>query len=270
MPQIAGSLSGESSSGWDVGQVTRVTVKGGRLYVDVLTKSQRFNLVPVMELGGGSLRFAHAPIAGDQGDDAPIFDAAADTDPSGVASAQVVILMNDDGAVYVIGAVAHGSRGLVAETPETEAGEDRPKGIGVADFATVNGGGRFVVDAKGVIEVKPAEGSPFQVNLSGEGNARVRIGRDGEAGETLLLGNATLDYLADLETQIARLEARLAAIESEAQSVGTYLRSGPPVANSKVTPLAAPPLVVLDAAETATSDARLISDVVEISADAKD
>jgi len=212
-------------------QLTKAYPIGGRAYIDahMAMGGQSWKTVPVVELGGGEGRYLYTPMAGDQGDGKPVFSLATQSDPSAAASAQVLLLFDNISPFPVcIGAIQHDKRGLLDATPVTEDATDRPAGIGHQDIAASNGGSTYVLDSEGVFAVMMADGKPYQVQLS-ESGGRLRISRGGEADEKLLLGNATLGYLDDLEASVKQLITRLNDAERIIDIITSQIALGIPV-----------------------------------------
>lgn len=253
-------------------QVTRVYVLGGRQYIDAHNAMTGSDYVgcPVMGLGGGETRWAHVPIAGDQGEGRPVFNLSTQSDPSSAASAQVLLLFDGVSEMpWCIGTIQHPKFELQDETPETERSKDRKDEYGHQDIVSSNGGSTTVLDSLGQFAVVLADGKQATVQL--EGNGLVRISRNGEADERLVLANRLVSYLGGLEAQVDDLINRVAVLE---RWVGTFQTAylGPPgaltVTSGKVDPVTLPvpaPSAVDVATKTYTSvDDRVVSSVVMI------
>lgn len=245
-------------------QLIRAYQRGGRHYIDAHAAKGAggWTGVPVVEFGGGSGRFMHMPIAGDQGDGAPALAVGEEYDPTDVASAQVWLFFDGSSNNPVcVGAVQHSKRGLVTDTPSTGADADRGDGIGVNDFALVNGGSSFVVDAEGVIAVAPKTGKLWNLKL--KGGAKARISREGKAPEALLLGRRSLARLDTHYTWIDALEGRISRLETAMTGVLAFLASGVGGSYSAV-----PPFVQVVGSDAPNRpDDTLLAAAVEISDD---
>lgn len=201
-----------------VAQLSRAYVLRGRPYIDAINPDGpgKWFQVPVVQGGGGGeTRWENAPIAGPQegSTTAHSGESSVGANPDQFDSAQVVLMFVGNSTFpRCVGVIDHPRTGLVEETPETEAGEDREVGVGPQDWAWVNGGSRWILDSKGLLTAIAAQDKKVSFQLAGDGFLRVSV--DGEADEKLLLAGPVRDYLAELESHLDAQEARIAALEA--------------------------------------------------------
>jgi hypothetical protein len=262
-----GGLLGTTQARFVRAQLIRAYQSGGRHYIDAHMASGAggWTGIPVMEFGGGSGRFLFVPMAGDQGDDKPAFAPAEQSDPTDIDSAQVWLFF--DGASnfpVCLGAVQHSKRGLVDDTPETSVGNDRDADASYKDIFAENGGSWMALDSRGVVAFSLADGKQVSFQLAGAGV--LRVSRDGDATERLLLANATKGYFSGTEDHLDAQESRIAALESAVNSLVAFLAPGVAVSGGLTAPYLVP-YAAPSGVNRPTADDTLVAAAIHVSDD---
>lgn len=205
---------------YTIGFVRRIFVAGGRPYCDVWDPEtgRAWNGVPIMSVGGGPGQFQTVPLSAPSQAE---FIRQADLD-----DASQVLLFHGEANRYpvTVGAIHHPSLDLQAKTEVVADDEDHSGAVGQRDFATVNGGTKFILDSRGRVtfDLRGAEeDGTFGVALAA--GEIYRVSRDGNAAERLLLADAVVAYLGELEAHLAAQNARIAALEAFAETAATTL-----------------------------------------------
>jgi hypothetical protein len=163
----------------------------GRVFVDCYDPmtGRDWKNSPLMVLGGGP--------------DSYVF--AAPESPTGVEflkeaeledSTQVVLLSRDGAKPMCIGTVQHPKQNIVDDPVVALPTQDHDGTVSIRDYAVTKGGTTVIIHDNGDVTVKGAGTIRMQ---SPEGGI-VRMSRDGDASERLLLAQATLNYMEEVDT----------------------------------------------------------------------
>jgi hypothetical protein len=155
----------------------------------------------------------------------------ASKDPKKLSNARAVLLFGDHyrHPVVVGWRWSGGTQTLKLSAEQADPDENRTAAPAITDRIIKHGGSVFIISEEGeiVFDTESADGpGPFKIQLQNGGY--VRIARDGDAEERLLLAGKTLEYQAKLEAQVAALTARIVALtEVQADPVKAALNAIP-------------------------------------------
>lgn len=187
-----------------VGIVQRVRLAGGRAVLDCYLpgSGQFFRDVPIATSGGGADGWAFdPPIASDAK------DALVHADPDRLEGAQVVLVSRPGKLPIAIATLQHPHVELTPNAPSVDLDADHPCGVGLQDFARVNGGTKQIHDANGAwtLDLKDATDPTVRVQFPSEGV--LRLSRDSEAAERLVLAGPLVTYLQQVQDYLAAVQA---------------------------------------------------------------
>lgn len=246
----------------------------GRTYVDAYDPrtGQGWADVPVVvNAGGGSTRWASSPIANvPQEQETPLGAPATEAPNPDLYDSAQVLLMFVSASVFpvCVGVIQHPKTGIKDKVEASEVTDDRSADVSTQDFAWKQGESLFVFDEYGTMALLSAAGQKFSVQL-GE-DSLVRISYNNEAGERVLLANATKTYFGEFESAYDSATARLDALENKLTEVVNLLIPGVPTTGGDIT-VAQPQLVFVPpaAVDRPTADDTLVSSKVHLSSESE-
>lgn len=208
-----------------------VALVGGRPYVNAVAADLREGrAVPVLVLGGGRRRYIYSGPTPHDG-------VELEPNPDATDASQVVVVPRESSATtYAVGAVAHVKSEFTELAPEPGADEDHDGTVSILDNAVVNEGSKLILDHRGQVVLVVHDVARVQLAEGGV----LRVSRKGKAEERLPLAGPLIDYLQQLEAQVARMEAWMKSLTVPTPSGGT---GAPAVAFTGSTPTLNPSAV---------------------------
>jgi len=219
-------------SGTQTGIMRRTYVAGenegenekGRVYAEVYTSDGRFfPAMPVMVRGGSAKAYSWEPMPSPEEDKDESAKQTARTEADGTT--QVFLLGRTRQQPCVVGAVQHPKQAISKETPNVAKDEDHPGDVGVGDFAWVLNNARVILDSRGGFTVitddvpagsvadEPQPHVRFQLPPGG----LLRVSREGEADERVVLSGPLIDYLTELAAKVNALNDAVNQLTSTLQ-----------------------------------------------------
>ena len=213
-----------------IGRVRRTQTIRGRVYADVddLWYPQIYVRCPVMAFGGGEDQYVFFPVT-EGSDNDPTKGQLPDPEVPRADRARQVLLLHRGGhsVPYVLGAVQPYGLGL-EDSPDPDVNdEDHGTRVSKKDIAFRNNGALLLIDSNGAITLVAGDADYVRVQLP-EVNGRLRISRDGEADEKVILADAFLDNwinvslystLVEMSNRINDLESKLATVIGAVTSI---------------------------------------------------
>jgi hypothetical protein len=191
--------------------VRRVFVEAGRVRVDCYDAENStpwFGLAVLQAGGGGPDDFASTP---PREPTIPL-DVRYSADDSDTT--QVLLLHRPKKKPIVIGAVEHPGSSILDATPVVAQDADHPGSVGKQDFAWARGGARLIVDARGAVTIAPGgEDGNARIQLPADGV--LRISRDGQAEERLLLAGPVFAYLQEVDAYLSAVDIWAKALATD-------------------------------------------------------
>jgi hypothetical protein len=136
-------------------------------------------------------------------------------DPKQLSNARAVLLFGDHyrQPVLVGWRWSGNTQTLKLSAEQADPDENRTAAAALTDRIIKHGGSVFIISEEGeiVFDTDGADG-PGPVKIQLQNGGYLRIARDGDAEERLLLAGPTLEYLAKLEAQVAALTARVVVL----------------------------------------------------------
>jgi hypothetical protein len=200
----------------EIAVVTQSYEIGGMPVIDCISPGglpEAWTEVPVLCQGGGRTdRQSVRPPSVGRIDDFFLIDET--------EGAQAILLRmgRHPSEVYCIGFLRHADHEVkpLSDSPVIDATSDHDGTAYDQDWFEKHSNTALIVTSKGahVVDLRNAEQPFMQVQLPS--NGVVRISRDDEANERLVLGGALIDYLGRLETYISDLTTAISAATSTA------------------------------------------------------
>lgn len=221
-----------------VALVRRDYMRGGRRYLDCLDPrtGQEWPNVPVLGDGGGPDVWATVPVSSPGGDGD---EDLVELNPDQTEAAQAVLVFRDahHKSAVCVRVLQHVKVELGDVPPDDVADtDDHPGTVSRQDFAWTLRGLRMIVDDGG-------DGGRFTLDAKGDPIARIqlledgrlRVSRDGTAGERLLLAGPTLTFLDAWINRYNALVVRVNALDAAMAAVYGLLNgpAAPPTPANK-------------------------------------
>ncbi len=237
MPIVGAGRLRERPS-FTIGRVRKTRVIRGRVYADVddLWYPQIYVRCPVLAFGGGEDQYAFFPITEDTDVD-PI------SEPFSTDRDRQVMLLHRGGhsVPYVIGAVQPYNMGI-KDAPAPDVNDsDHGADVSKKDIAFRNNGALLLIDGNGAITLVAGDADYIRIQLPSL-NGRLRVSRDGEADEKVILADAFLDNWVNTElyNTLLALNERVRDLESKLATTISAVTSIPVSTGGTAQPLGLP------------------------------
>lgn len=202
---------------FSLGTVLSTEVHDGRLYANVhdYDNNAYHHNCPVACFGGGKDCFVFSPVVSTTSEDFDNFHLV-----------EALLLHRDGGRPYVVAMKQNVQSDVQAESVDSaEDNSDRSPVFSKNDYVAHNAGSRLMLSDDGDVTLIVSK-KYFRTQLPEDG--RLRVSRDGEANERVILGNKFIDQFINnqLHAHLQAQNARISALEGQVAKLTQVLSSG--------------------------------------------